>query len=66
MNELYSNQQYISLLKLTIAKMRLLYEKVNKCEDEEQRGYLQRAILPYEVLLDYLLHCKKTFGKKLD
>jgi hypothetical protein len=69
MEKLFSEQQYIDLLKLTITKMRLLHAQRNQSEDEETRTYLKLAVNPYRILLGYLLHCKQINrggSKKLD
>lgn len=58
--KLYTDQQYINLLKLVVVKMRLLHFQSEQSEDSEKRTYLRLAVKPYRVMLGYLLTCKQN------
>jgi len=56
--ELFSEKQFISLLKLTITKAHLLTAQLRQSEDMETKEYLSKAIQQYKVMLGYLIQSK--------
>lgn len=56
--ELFLDKQFVSLLKLTIAKIHLLLVQQNQTKDLETKEYLSKAVQQHRVMLGYLLQSK--------
>ncbi len=62
--ELFSEKQFVSLLKLTITKIHLLVAQQKECDDKETKEYLEKAAQQYKVMLGYLLECRNLSTRR--